>query len=115
MGLKTLNWYYSTTNLSEVYRIAMVLDPRYKTAYFHQAGWEEQWIDVAIQAVNNATDQYMAYTLTSSPVDNDADIIMVDNPLFHALATSTVPDDIFDGFLPSMTSSPNVIQLEKTD
>ncbi|KAF8583965.1 hypothetical protein K439DRAFT_1259331, partial [Ramaria rubella] len=31
---KTLNWYYDLTDTSEVYRIAMVLHPHHKLAYF---------------------------------------------------------------------------------
>ena len=60
MGKKLLNKYYSYTNHSELYRIAMskfspcyfesdfislpvVLHPSHKLAYFTQAGWPEEW------------------------------------------------------------------------
>ncbi|EIW63678.1 uncharacterized protein TRAVEDRAFT_95943, partial [Trametes versicolor FP-101664 SS1] len=41
MGLakKTLNKYYELTDASKAYRIAMVLHPSYKKAYFEKAGW----------------------------------------------------------------------------
>jgi hypothetical protein len=62
---KTLNRYYSLTDASELYRIAMgkpffhfilyppcsfvfpVLHPRHKLAYFKAAGWTQEWIDTA--------------------------------------------------------------------
>jgi len=64
MGKRTLNRYYSKTNLSEVYRIAMgvlpsnllfalispsypVLHPRHKLQYFRNAGWENEQIETA--------------------------------------------------------------------
>ncbi|KAJ8584174.1 hypothetical protein M405DRAFT_684601, partial [Rhizopogon salebrosus TDB-379] len=44
---KTLNRYYSLTDSSEVYRIAMVLHPRHKLEYFKHAGWKPEWIETA--------------------------------------------------------------------
>ncbi|GLB40642.1 hypothetical protein LshimejAT787_0805130 [Lyophyllum shimeji] len=38
IGKCTLNRYYSKTDMSELYRVAMVLDPRYKLEYFRNAG-----------------------------------------------------------------------------
>jgi hypothetical protein len=59
MGKKLLNKYYSYTDHSELYRIAMgewtplvyctfnivfvVLHPSHKLAYFTQAGWDDEW------------------------------------------------------------------------
>ncbi|KIJ09551.1 hypothetical protein PAXINDRAFT_45902, partial [Paxillus involutus ATCC 200175] len=43
----TLNRYYSLTDSSEVYRIAMVLHPRHKLAYFKTTHWEDEWIKTA--------------------------------------------------------------------
>ncbi|KAL1724778.1 hypothetical protein EV714DRAFT_222494 [Schizophyllum commune] len=43
----TLNRYYSKTDESDAYRIAMVLHPRHKLAYFRKHGWEEEWIATA--------------------------------------------------------------------
>ncbi|KAG1902513.1 uncharacterized protein F5891DRAFT_903265, partial [Suillus fuscotomentosus] len=39
LAKKTLNCYYSMTDWSEVYRIAMVLHPRHKLSYFKEAQW----------------------------------------------------------------------------
>ncbi|KAH9987579.1 hypothetical protein BJV77DRAFT_922019, partial [Russula vinacea] len=47
IGKKTLNRYYSKTDLSNVYRIAMVLHPRHKLNYFKKAKWEDDWIKAA--------------------------------------------------------------------
>ncbi|KAF9218925.1 hypothetical protein BS17DRAFT_654410, partial [Gyrodon lividus] len=40
----TLNHYYSLTDSSETYHIAMVLHPQHKLSYFKTANWEDQWI-----------------------------------------------------------------------
>ncbi|KAI0763386.1 hypothetical protein BC629DRAFT_1273558, partial [Irpex lacteus] len=47
LGKKTINRYYNLTDGSELYRIAMVLNPRYKLQYFKQAKWPEDWINTA--------------------------------------------------------------------
>ncbi|KAI3998135.1 hypothetical protein K525DRAFT_215035 [Schizophyllum commune Loenen D] len=54
LAKKTLNWYYSLTDASETYRIAMVLHPRYKLNYFRTAGWTDKWIKAA-ELVTRAT------------------------------------------------------------
>ncbi|KDR74458.1 hypothetical protein GALMADRAFT_29018, partial [Galerina marginata CBS 339.88] len=43
-GYFMLNKYYSLTDESIVYRIAMILHPRYKTSYFTRAKWPQDWI-----------------------------------------------------------------------
>ncbi|KAJ7144096.1 hypothetical protein C8R44DRAFT_585710, partial [Mycena epipterygia] len=43
----TLNKYYSHTDSSNIYRIAMVLHPNYKLDYFHACKWEKAWIETA--------------------------------------------------------------------
>ncbi|KAJ7811653.1 hypothetical protein B0H13DRAFT_1550783, partial [Mycena leptocephala] len=44
LGKATLNKYYDKTDHSETYRIAMILHPKHKLAYFRKAGWEDAWI-----------------------------------------------------------------------
>ncbi|KAI0293009.1 hypothetical protein B0F90DRAFT_1644173, partial [Multifurca ochricompacta] len=51
LGKKTLNQYYSLTDSSEVYHIAMVLHPHHKLLYFRSAKWEQEWIDTAEELV----------------------------------------------------------------
>ena len=73
VGKKTLNRYYSKTDMSETYRIAMgefmllqsnclltrlsVLHPRHKLAYFRHAGWSADWIKTAETLVRTAYEQ----------------------------------------------------------
>ncbi|KAJ3511231.1 hypothetical protein NMY22_g15715 [Coprinellus aureogranulatus] len=52
-GLKMLNKYYGRTDDSIVYRIAMMLHPRYKTQYFVKAGWDASWIEEAKTIIRN--------------------------------------------------------------
>ncbi|KAF9560221.1 hypothetical protein CPC08DRAFT_618530, partial [Agrocybe pediades] len=47
LAKKTLNRYYSKTDDSRTYRIAMALHPKYKFEYFKTAKWEQEWIDAA--------------------------------------------------------------------
>ncbi|KAF9043411.1 hypothetical protein BJ165DRAFT_1315231, partial [Panaeolus papilionaceus] len=47
LAKRTLNRYYSRTDDSETYRIAMMLHPQYKTDYFQRAKWEPEWISTA--------------------------------------------------------------------
>lgn len=69
MGKLTLNRYYSKTDDSDIYRVAMgmcfstgyltstetcidlVLHPGNKTHYFNVLGWEQEWIEAAVQIV----------------------------------------------------------------
>ncbi|TFK80197.1 hypothetical protein K466DRAFT_458543, partial [Polyporus arcularius HHB13444] len=44
MGKKVLNAYYSLSDLSATYRIALMLHPSYKDVYFKDAGWPSHWI-----------------------------------------------------------------------
>ncbi|KAG1733064.1 uncharacterized protein EDB91DRAFT_1039044, partial [Suillus paluster] len=47
LAKKTLNHYYELMDWSEVYRIAMVLHPRHKLAYFKLTKWTDEWIQMA--------------------------------------------------------------------
>ena len=53
MGLarKKMDRYYSLTDSSTTYRIAMVLHLGLKLEYFHQHEWEDDWIDTAEKLV----------------------------------------------------------------
>ncbi|KIP05469.1 hypothetical protein PHLGIDRAFT_74254, partial [Phlebiopsis gigantea 11061_1 CR5-6] len=48
-GLGVLNKYYSKTDDSIMYRLTMILQPKYKTEYFRLHEWPEDWIAVAKQ------------------------------------------------------------------
>jgi hypothetical protein len=71
LGKKTLNRYYSLTDSSEVYRIAMVLHPRHKLAYFKNANWESEWIDTAEALICEE------FTRSYSMMDDDDAIIEI--------------------------------------
>jgi hypothetical protein len=47
LARKKMDCYYSLTDSSHVYRIAMVLHPGMKLDYFRQHKWEAEWIDQA--------------------------------------------------------------------
>jgi hypothetical protein len=47
LARKKLDRYYSLTDSSAVYRIAMVLHPGMKLEYFRQHEWKEEWIEQA--------------------------------------------------------------------
>ncbi|KAE9398542.1 hypothetical protein BT96DRAFT_749153, partial [Gymnopus androsaceus JB14] len=47
LAQSTLNRYYSRTDDSNVYQIAMILHPKLKLEYFRNCGWEKEWIDTA--------------------------------------------------------------------
>ncbi|EFP84281.2 uncharacterized protein PGTG_10659 [Puccinia graminis f. sp. tritici CRL 75-36-700-3] len=49
IGLKITNKYYSLTDCSPLYRIAIVLHPSFRDEYFKLAQWEPEWISEAIR------------------------------------------------------------------
>ncbi|KAJ7065553.1 hypothetical protein C8F01DRAFT_982162 [Mycena amicta] len=49
----TLNKYYSRTDTSNVYRIAMVLHPSLKLEYFCLRNWDQDWIDTTKKLVKD--------------------------------------------------------------
>ncbi|KZV92058.1 hypothetical protein EXIGLDRAFT_577584, partial [Exidia glandulosa HHB12029] len=49
LAKRTLNRYYSVTDWSDVYRIAMVLHPQFKLEYFKRMKWPQAWIDTALE------------------------------------------------------------------
>ncbi len=51
---KKMDCYYSLTNSSTTYRIAMVLHPGMKLEYFCNQKWKEEWIEEAKSLVQEA-------------------------------------------------------------
>ncbi|KAH9463816.1 hypothetical protein Pst134EA_015897 [Puccinia striiformis f. sp. tritici] len=47
-GLQITNKYYTLTDCSPLYRVAMILHPSFKDEYFKIAGWSQEWIQAAI-------------------------------------------------------------------
>ncbi|KNE93304.1 hypothetical protein PSTG_13345 [Puccinia striiformis f. sp. tritici PST-78] len=48
-GLQLTNKYYTLTDCSPLYRVAMVLHPSFKDEYFKLAKWEPEWINEALR------------------------------------------------------------------
>jgi hypothetical protein len=96
MGLarKKLDRYYSLTDSSTVYRIAMVLHPGMKLEYFRQQGWEDDWIE---QAESLVRDEYAAfYKKPVQPTASEDPSVCI--PFADCLAVSKQP---FQGDKPS--------------
>ena len=51
LASKKIDRYYSLTDPSSIYRIAMVLHPGMKLEYFHNHEWEAEWIREAERLV----------------------------------------------------------------
>ncbi|KAG2085773.1 uncharacterized protein F5147DRAFT_588812 [Suillus discolor] len=66
LAKRTLNHYYSCTDSSVVYRIAMVLHPRHKLSYFKAAGWQDDWIHTAEQLVRDEFKRYASHSLATT-------------------------------------------------
>ncbi|KIL55103.1 hypothetical protein M378DRAFT_91402 [Amanita muscaria Koide BX008] len=67
IGKRTLNRYYSKTDYSETYRIAMILNPGYKLAYFRLAKWPEDWIKTAEALVRDNYNQKYKHMAEKRP------------------------------------------------
>ncbi|OJT13582.1 hypothetical protein TRAPUB_9870 [Trametes pubescens] len=50
-GRAILDKYYTLTDTTTVYRIAMMLHPRYKTQYFKDQSWPDEWITEAREII----------------------------------------------------------------
>jgi hypothetical protein len=67
LAYESLNRYYSLTDSSSVYRIAMVLDPGMKLQYFHEHGWKNSWIKRADSLVRTTYEtNYEKETITTT-------------------------------------------------
>lgn len=83
VGKKTLNKYYSLSDHSHIYRIAMsmfsyfwthcladiclVLHPSLKLTYFQRLSWEKEWVNAAIAVTKNAWDRFKPLTPPPAP------------------------------------------------
>ncbi|KAH9910739.1 uncharacterized protein B0H18DRAFT_894592 [Fomitopsis serialis] len=60
MAKRTINRYYDKSDESAAYRIAMVLDPRYKFKYFQDNDWPDEWISEAHSLLRQTYDDEWA-------------------------------------------------------
>ncbi|PLW07060.1 hypothetical protein PCANC_25377 [Puccinia coronata f. sp. avenae] len=67
-GIQLTNKYYTLTDCSPLYRVAMVLHPLFKDEYFKIAKWPPQWIDEAIRLTCKMWETY--YKLPPVPTNN---------------------------------------------
>ncbi|KAF8578273.1 hypothetical protein K439DRAFT_1362533, partial [Ramaria rubella] len=78
-GCEILNKYYSLTDDSVVYRIAMILHPRYKTFYFQWQKWPDLWIDTAVKLLHQQWEKHYKPAGTKSLTTSEV------STLFHVL------------------------------
>ncbi|KAF8546592.1 hypothetical protein OG21DRAFT_1426640 [Imleria badia] len=71
---KTLNQYYELTDSSESYRIAMVLPPWHKLAYFKKARWKPEWIEIAENLVREEFER--SYAANNEDTSSDEGLEM---------------------------------------
>ncbi|KNE96013.1 hypothetical protein PSTG_10704 [Puccinia striiformis f. sp. tritici PST-78] len=57
-GLQLTNKYYTLTDCSPLYRVAMVLHPSFKDEYFKLAKWQPEWIIEAIRLTREMWDAH---------------------------------------------------------
>ncbi|KAK7685245.1 hypothetical protein QCA50_011608 [Cerrena zonata] len=74
-GLRVLNKYYSKTDDSVMYRIAMVLHPRYKLEYFCCQRWEASWIETAEEIAKKRKHYHEDIDSFGLNVDADVDAL----------------------------------------
>ncbi|KIK35165.1 hypothetical protein CY34DRAFT_96601 [Suillus luteus UH-Slu-Lm8-n1] len=88
---RTLNRYYSCSNSSEVYQIAMVLHPRHKLSYFQSAGWQQDWIDTAEDLVRTEFKCYVSHLLVPTNRNDNPSPLEADVNIFNHLPTLSQP------------------------
>jgi hypothetical protein len=87
LGKRCLNKYYTMTDHTEVYRIAMgkpllslylflfttsvVLHPHHKLEYFKKAKWDEEWIETAKNIVREEFER--SYKVSNAAESSDSD------------------------------------------
>ncbi|KIJ31507.1 hypothetical protein M422DRAFT_140563, partial [Sphaerobolus stellatus SS14] len=69
-GRCIINKYYARTDETIIIRIAIILFPPYKSAFFHQAEWEDEWIDEAINLVRQEWKNYKPQDFGSEHREN---------------------------------------------
>ncbi|KIM49958.1 hypothetical protein SCLCIDRAFT_34876 [Scleroderma citrinum Foug A] len=106
MEFKTLNHYYSHTDKSKVYHIAMVLHPRLKLSYFKTAHWEDEWI--------KTTEKVIRDEFKHSYMTDTADDIMVIEDVTPDSCQNPKSSNVFDN-LPALTPPKPTDQGSKFD
>ncbi|KAJ3835499.1 hypothetical protein F5878DRAFT_644302, partial [Lentinula raphanica] len=103
-GRAVLNKYYSKTDDSKMYRMCMMLHPKYKTHYFDKAQWESMWKDTAINILREEwNSRYKCMIDESENGAMTSDVTDLDMGLFNELNQfgKTKADDVLDEYLKS--------------
>ncbi|TFY73221.1 hypothetical protein EWM64_g10791 [Hericium alpestre] len=117
---RTLNRYYNLTDDSHVYRIAMVLHPAYKLKYFHDHGWEPEWIETAWQLVRDGWDHsYASVELEADEIEEAEGPAKPSQNMFDNMASisrpTRAPQDELTRYLTAATENvPDPILWWKT-
>lgn len=85
LARKKMDRYYSLTDSSSTYRIAMVLHPGMKLQYFHNQNWEEEWIEEAKCLVQEE------YAARYEKISEESNVM-------PRMTTKTKPNDGFASF-----------------
>lgn len=99
LAQKKMNRYYSRTDESHIYRIAMVLHPGLKVQYFRKQKWLEEWIETAKALTREAYDAN--YKKETSPVDPTRPTKR--SPFGNFSVAATTDEDELDAYLGSRT------------
>ncbi|KAG6884467.1 hypothetical protein C0992_006275 [Termitomyces sp. T32_za158] len=91
----------------------MVLDPRYKLAYFCKLGWQKEWITAAHKLVKGHFQRYMEDASWDSDAEDTNDFI-VDNPQFYA-PMPEYEDNMFIDLLTSATATSDTADAIKDE
>jgi hypothetical protein len=58
-SISKLKLYYSKAG-AEIYPVATMLDPRFKADYYRTHGWEQEWVEEALAAIDRVFARYRA-------------------------------------------------------
>ncbi|KAL0950470.1 hypothetical protein HGRIS_014954 [Hohenbuehelia grisea] len=86
-GKQVMNRYYAKTDLSDIYRVAMVLHPGTKLDYFKKHDWQADWIQGAKNLIRRVFDVYISAANAARSSESNART---------ASGTSNTPDTGFD-------------------
>ncbi|THU95120.1 hypothetical protein K435DRAFT_798347 [Dendrothele bispora CBS 962.96] len=107
-----LNKYYGKTDDSIMYRMCMLLHPRFKLSYFRQEGWPKEWEMAAIQIIREHWKEYYEPLIETSSTGNTADDLDDDNSFADVenFGRSRI-DDVLEAYLNEPTIDDDPIKF----
>ncbi|KAK7454590.1 hypothetical protein VKT23_011342 [Stygiomarasmius scandens] len=106
-GIAMTNKYYSKTDFSDLYHVAMIIHPEHKTQYFRKQDWPEEWISQAVKIAREIwQDQYQP--VTSSVEKSSGERVKKVNPYEQDYEAKKI-DDAFEEYIssPPLTDMPD--------